>query len=57
MIMDEFLTDLQALIAKHKASLYYTTDDDGIHVKVGDDEMVIGYPQDGVMAAPHKPQD
>jgi len=44
------LKDLADVIEKHDAELYYTNDDDGIHVGVGvkkGDSCCIGWPEDG----------
>lgn len=37
--MEQFLKELASLLAKHDASIFYTKDDDGIHFKVGTQEM------------------
>lgn len=37
--MEQFLKELASLIAKHDASIFYTKDDDGIHFKVGTQEV------------------
>lgn len=42
--MKEFLKELAELLEKHKASLSYTTDDDGIHVRIGNEDVCIGWP-------------
>ena len=38
--MEQFLKELGSLLAKHDASIFYTKDDDGIHFKVGTQEVV-----------------
>ena len=43
-----FLAELSDLIEKHKASLFYTNADDGVHVKIGPQKSIsIGWPENG----------
>lgn len=45
-----FIQELSAVLKKHKAGLLYTTDDDGIHVTIGDSYATtenIGWPTNG----------
>lgn len=37
--MEDFLYDFAKLLAKHNASIFYTNDDDGIHFKIGKEEV------------------
>lgn len=45
-----FLTELAGLLEKHRAGLFYTTADDGVHVTIGDgftSRCCIGWPNNG----------
>ena len=45
-----FIRDLAPVLEKHKAGLFYTTDDNGIHVSLGDNYRTaanIGWPANG----------
>lgn len=51
--MREFIKDLAAVLKKHKGGLHYTTDDDGVHLTVGNDwdnDISIGWPSEGNIA-------
>jgi len=41
--MNQFLEELAALLRKYEAKLSYTTDDDGIHVQIGNEDVCIGF--------------
>lgn len=46
----DFLAELGPLLAKHHASMFYTTADDGIHVCIGPwqrNSVSIGWPHEG----------
>ena len=48
--MIEFLKDLADVLEKHKGGLTYTTNDDGIHVTIGEDwktKVCIEWPMNG----------
>lgn len=38
-----FLTALASLLERHGATLEYTNSDDGIHVKIGTEDVIIGF--------------
>ena len=38
-----FLEQLAALLEDYNAELYYTTDDDGIHIDIDGDEIFAGH--------------
>lgn len=42
--MNEFLKELANLLEKYHARLGYTTDDDGVHVGIEDEDVCIGWP-------------
>ena len=45
-----FIRDLAPVLEKHKAGFFYTTDDNGIHVSLGDNFRTlanIGWPTNG----------
>lgn len=49
-LLAAFIRDLAPVLEKHKAGLFYTNSDDGIHVSLGDSyETVvnIGWPTNG----------
>lgn len=42
--MEEFVKNLAQLCNEHKASLWYSTDDDGVLISIGDQTISIGWP-------------
>jgi len=38
-----FMKALQALVVEHKAQIFYTTDDDGIHITLDGEEVFVGF--------------
>lgn len=38
-----FLLELSSLLEKNKATIYYTNDDDGIHIESNGEEIFVGY--------------
>ncbi len=38
-----FLLDLASLLEKNKAAIFYTNDDDGIHIESDGDELFVGF--------------
>lgn len=38
-----FLLELSSLLKKHKAEIFYTTDDDGIHIESNGEELFVGF--------------
>ena len=40
---EEFLTKLADLCEKYDAEFSYTTDDDGIHITMDDEEIYVGF--------------
>ena len=38
-----FLLELSSLLTKHKAGIFYTNDDDGIHIEADDKELYVGF--------------
>ena len=49
--MKAFLEKLFELCTEYGARLSYTIDDDGVHVSIGDEDISIGWPEDGVHKA------
>lgn len=40
----EFLTELATLLEKYKATIFYTNDDNGIHIEIDDEkEIFVGF--------------
>jgi hypothetical protein len=46
MIKENLLTELALLIAKYKATIFYTTDDNGIHIEADGEEVFVGFLHD-----------
>jgi len=40
---NEFLEKLASLVERYDVSIYYTTDDDGLHIKIAGDEVFNGW--------------
>ncbi len=38
-----FLLELSSLLEKNKATIFYTNDDDGIHIESSGEELFIGW--------------
>jgi hypothetical protein len=38
-----FLLELSSLLEKHKATIFYTNDDDGIHIETDGKEVFVGW--------------
>jgi hypothetical protein len=41
-----FLLELSSLLEKNKATIFYTNDDDGIHIESNGEEFFVGYLSD-----------
>lgn len=38
-----FILELSSLLEKHKATIFYTNDDDGIHIESNGEEVFVGH--------------
>jgi hypothetical protein len=38
-----FLLELSSLLEKNKAAIFYTNDDDGIHIESNEEELFVGF--------------